>query len=124
MLSSWCLLGLCSGRDKLVAALQLHETRPHLTCAALPVISAKVLQESSQCTLNSYQNGCVFVGEEETDLDLGELIKKGEVAWLSAEEMMKASEAAHSGTCSHPPLPHTATLRAELSRRTAYRLSV
>ena len=33
-------------------------------------------------------------------MDLGELIKKGEVAWLSAEEMMKASEAAgtpHNG---------------------------
>ena len=35
--------------------------------------------------------GCA--GEEETDLDLGELIKKGEVAWISAEEMLKASEA-------------------------------
>ena len=36
-------------------------------------------------------------GEEETDLDLGDLIKKGEVAWLSTQEMMKASEAAHNG---------------------------
>ena len=35
--------------------------------------------------------GCA--GEEETDLDLGELIRKGEVAWISAEEMLKASEA-------------------------------
>ena len=30
-------------------------------------------------------------------MDLGELIKKGEVAWLSAEEMMRASEAAQTG---------------------------
>ncbi len=36
-------------------------------------------------------------GEEETDLDLGDLIKKGEVAWLSTQEMMKASEAAQNG---------------------------
>ena len=35
-------------------------------------------------------------GEEETDLDLGELIKKGEVAWISAEEMLKASEASNT----------------------------
>ena len=51
--------------------------------------------------------GCA--GEEETDLDLGELIKKGEVAWISAEEMLKASEAsstAQNGAFSrsyHPP---------------------
>ena len=42
-------------------------------------------------------------GEEETDLDLGELIKKGEVAWLSAEEMIRASEAAQTGARRSPP---------------------
>ena len=50
-------------------------------------------------------------GEEETDLDLGDLIKKGEVAWISAEEMLKASEAsnaAQNGALSqHHHPPHT-----------------
>lgn len=48
-------------------------------------------------------------------MDLGELIKKGEVAWLSAEEMMRASEPAQTGAywfpsdLRHAPtmLPHT-----------------
>ncbi len=31
-------------------------------------------------------------GEEETDLDVGEMVRKGEVAWLSAEEMKAAAE--------------------------------
>ena len=50
-------------------------------------------------------------GEEETNLELGELIKKGEVAWISAEEMLKASEAsntAQSGaSIQHHVPPHT-----------------
>jgi hypothetical protein len=33
-------------------------------------------------------------GEEEADLDLGELVRKNHVAWLSAEEMAAAAEAA------------------------------
>ena len=33
-------------------------------------------------------------GEEEADLDLGDLVRKGEVAWLSAAEMEAAAEAA------------------------------
>ena len=52
-------------------------------------------------------------------MDLGELIKKGEVAWLSAEEMMRASEAAQTGASQCPSasrhaftrLPHTEDIR-------------
>ena len=35
---------------------------------------------------------CASAGEEETDLDVGEMVRKGEVAWLSAEEMKAAAE--------------------------------
>lgn len=31
-------------------------------------------------------------GEEETDLDVGDMVRKGEVAWLNAEEMKAAAE--------------------------------
>ena len=63
-------------------------------------------------------------GEEETDLDLGELIKKGEVAWLSAEEMMKASEAAQTGARrSSPASRHVFTrLPCTLSCRQSFAL--
>ena len=101
---------------ELIIPVRLHDTCPHLFCGALPLVRARVLQE---CPAFACQNVCASAGEEETDLDLGDLIKKGEVAWLSAEEMMKASEAAQSGACCPPPLPHTVTLRAELSRQAA-----
>ena len=45
-------------------------------------------------------------GEEETDLDLGDLIKKGEVAWLSTQEMLKASEANNAAYNGTHPQPH------------------
>lgn len=35
-------------------------------------------------------------GEEETDLDLGEMVRKSEVAWLNAEEMKAAAETSSS----------------------------
>jgi len=39
-------------------------------------------------------------GEEETDLDLGEMVRKSEVAWLNAEEMKAAAE---TSTSTFPP---------------------
>ena len=41
---------------------------------------------------------CGWAGDEETDLDIGEMIKKSEVAWLNADEMT----AAEPSTNTHP----------------------
>ncbi len=111
-----CPPGLSSSGSKL---------RYGCSCIAVWDMSLSLLRCSvarlSHCTLDACQNGCVSAGEEETDLDLGDLIKKGEVAWLSAEEMMKASEVAQSGTYSFPPAsehcPHHPALHGHSQSR-------
>jgi hypothetical protein len=49
-------------------------------------------------------------GDEETDLDIGEMIRKSEVAWLNVEEM-KAAEPA-----SNPQSDTGAWVQSALSR--------
>ena len=53
-------------------------------------------------------------GEEETDLDVGEMVRKGEVAWLNAEEMKAAAEPSPSAY-SAPENGETRTLQCPVS---------